>query len=161
VIRHLGLEVLGFEHKCSALLLHQTIPLAALCPSFDMASKVLGDLGIQMNCRLFKTLCYRVADRIMVNRCDNVVDDLWQRPGLRLLICIDGGRLRHRQTKRGRKKESAKRHGYYTDWIDPWLMTITCVDENGKKCRDIPPIYDGTVKDIDKEICGRRRLTYL
>jgi len=149
VTRHLGLEVLGFEHKCSPLLLHNSIQMAALCPSFETASNVLEDLGVQMNQRLLQTLCYRVADRIMVDRCDNVVDDSWERAGLRLLVCIDGGRIRHRQVKRGRKKKGMKRHGYSTDWVAPWLITITCVDENGKKRPEIAPIYDGTVKDIN------------
>jgi len=149
VTRHLGLEYLGFHSKCSPQLLHRSVQLAALCPSFETASIVLGDLGIKMDHRLLRYLCYRVVDMTMVNRCDNVVDESWQKPGLRLLICIDGGRLRHRQSRRGRKKKGAKRHGYSTDWMEPRLFTITCVDEKGKIRREIRPIYDGTVKDID------------
>lgn len=149
VTRHLGLEYLGFHSKCSPQLLHRSVQLAALCPSFETASMVLGDLGIKMDHRLLRDVAYSVVDMTLVNRCDNVVDDSWQQPGLRLLICIDGGRLRHRRRRGGRKKKGAKRHGYSTDWMAPWLLTITCVDENGKICRDIPPIYDGTVKNID------------
>ncbi len=149
VMRHLGLEYLGFHSKCSPQLIHRSVQLAALCPSFETASMVLGDLGIKMDHRLLRDLTYRVVDMTMANRCDNVVDELWQQGGLRLLICIDGGRLRHRRRRQGRKKKGAKRHGYSTDWMAPWLLTITCVDEKGKIRRNIPPIYDGTVRDID------------
>jgi len=149
VTRHLGLEYLGFHCKCSPELLHRSVQLAALCPSFETASIVLGDLGITMDHRLLRHVCYGVVDMTMLNRCNNVVDESWRASDLRLLICMDGGRLRHRQSRRGRKKKGAKRHGYSTDWVAPWLLTITCVDENGKIRRDIPPIYDGTVKDIN------------
>lgn len=149
VTRHLGLELLGFQHKCSPLLVRNCILMATLCPSFDMGAQVLRHLGIRMDHRLLQTLCYRTADRIMTNRQANVVDASWQKPGLRLLICIDGGRLRRRQSYRGRKKKGAKCHRYSTDWVAPWLLTIHCVDETGKVLRKHRPIYDGTVGDID------------
>jgi len=149
VTRHLGLEYFGFHCKCSPALLHRSVQLAALCPSFETASVVLGDMGIAMDHRLLRHVCYRVVDTAMVNRCDNVIDKSWLRPGLRLLICIDGGRLRHRQSRRGRKKKGAKRRGYSTDWIEPRLFTISCIDDKGKIDREIRPIYDGTVGDID------------
>ena len=149
VTRHLGLELLGFQHKCSPLLVKNCISMATLCPSFDMGAQVLRSLGIRMDHRLLQTLCYRTADHIMTKRQANVVDPSWQKSGLRLLICIDGGRLRHRQSRRGRKKKGAKRHGYSTDWVAPWLLTIHCVDQTGKVLRKHRPIYDGTVGDID------------
>jgi len=149
VTRHLGLELLGIQHKCSPLVVRNCILIATLCPSFDTGAEVLRSLGIRMDHRLLQTLCYRTADRIMTNRQGNVVDASWQQPGLRLLICIDGGRLRRRQGYRGRKKKGAKRHGYSTDWVAPWLLTIHCVDETGKVPRNHRPIYDGTVGGID------------
>ena len=91
VTRHLGLELLGFEHRCSPLLIYNSVQIAVLCPSFDIATNVLRDFGVRMNHRLLQDLCYRVADRVLENRCDNVVDDVWKSAGLRLLICIDGG----------------------------------------------------------------------
>ncbi len=110
---------------------------------------ILDDLGIKMDHRLLRHVCDEVVDMAMENRCDNVIDNSWQAPGLRLLICIYGGRFRHRQSRRGRKKKAAKRHDDSTDWVAPWLLTITYVDENGRIRRDIPPIYDGTVMDIN------------
>ena len=150
VTRHLGLEYLGFHCKCSPELLHRSVQLAALCPSFETASMVLDDLGIKMDQRLLRHVCYEVVDMTMENRCDNVIDKSWEQKGLRLLVCIDGGRLRHRQTRRGRKKKGAKRCGYSTDWMEPRLFSISCVDEKGKIDRKRPPIYDGTVENMDR-----------
>jgi len=149
VTRHLGLEYFGFHSKCSPQLLHQSVQVAALCPSFETASKVLGDFGVTMDHRLLSDVCYRVVDMTLVHRCDNVVDESYRQPGLRLLICIDGGRLRHRQPRRGRKKKGAKRQGYSTDWVEPRLFTISCVDEKGKMHPKIRPLYDGTTRDLD------------
>ncbi len=150
VTRHLGLEYLGFHCKCSPELLHRSVQMAALCPSFETASMVFGDLGIKMDHRLLRYVCYEVVDMTIQNRCDNVIDESWRQPGLRLLICIDGGRLRHRQARRGRKKKGAKRRGYSTDWMEPRLFSISCVDEKGKIDRKRPPVYDGTVENIDR-----------
>ena len=150
VTRHLGLEYLGFHCKCSPELLHRSVQLAALCPSFETASMVLDDLGIKMNQRLLRHVCYEVVDMTMEDRYDNVIDKSWEQPGLRLLVCIDGGRLRHRQTRRGRRKKAAKRCGYSTDWMEPRLFSISCVDEKGKIDRKHRPIYDGTVENMDR-----------
>ena len=35
--------------------------------------------------------------------------------GKTVLVCIDGGRLRERRTKRGRKPAGDKRQGYYAE----------------------------------------------
>ena len=85
----------------------------------------------------------------MTNRHDPVVDEVWQKARLRLLVCIDGGRLRARTQRRGRKKKGAKHHGYSTDWVAPWLITTHWIGAKGKILRKIAPIYDGTVKDIN------------
>ncbi len=149
VLQHLGLKFLGIHDQCSPLLVSHCVQLTTLCPSFDTATEVLQNLGIRMNHSLLQRLCYRIADRVMANRQDNVVDGFWQTAGLRLLVCIDAGRLRERRNRRGRKKKGAKRHGYSSEWVAPWLITIHCVDETGKVRREVRPIYDGTVGDIN------------
>jgi hypothetical protein len=65
------------------------------------------------------------------------------------LICVDGGRIRERRLKRGKRKKGQKRQGYHTDWFEPRLLTISQFDEDGKKIKSISPILDGSCGSLD------------
>lgn len=58
---------------------------------------------------------------------------------------MDGGRSKIRINKKGRKNSQTNRHGIGT-WVEPKLLTIYVVDEQGKKVKnsDIPITNDGT-----------------
>ena len=60
-------------------------------------------------------------------------EEIWQKPGIKIQVCVDGGRFRERKTKRGRRKKRNKRQGYHSEWAEPRLLTISLLDENGKK----------------------------
>lgn len=45
---------------------------------------------------------------------------------------IDGGRVRERRRKRGRKRAAQRRQGYHTDWKEPKLVTLYGPDEQGQ-----------------------------
>ena len=66
-----------------------------------------------------------------------------------LMVCIDGGRLRERRAKRGRRPSANKRQGYHTDWREPTQLVIQWLDADGSKYKDIAPIYDATMADTD------------
>ena len=63
--------------------------------------------------------------------------------GKRVMVCVDGGRLRYRLEKPGRRRKSGH-HGYDAPWREPKLVAIYLLDEHGKKTDD-PPIYEGTL----------------
>ena len=69
--------------------------------------------------------------------------------GKTVVIGIDGGRLRLRQKKRGRKKEGLKRQGYHTPWREPKLFTIYVLDESGKVDKRFRPVHDATLGNAD------------
>lgn len=60
----------------------------------------------------------------------------------------DGGRIRIRKTKRGRKTKKG-RNRYSTDWREPKLIIIYVIGENGEKERNVLPIMDATLKGPD------------
>lgn len=70
--------------------------------------------------------------------------------GLRVLIGMDGGRLRTRKNKRGPKTEGLKRHGFDTPWREPKMLIIRAIDSTGKVIRERTPIYDGTLDNADR-----------
>jgi hypothetical protein len=62
---------------------------------------------------------------------------------------VDGGRLRERRKKRGKRKNGQKRQGYSTKWIEPRLLTIGQFGEDGKKIKSVSPILDGSCGSLD------------
>lgn len=64
----------------------------------------------------------------------------------RVVISVDGGRTRIRNTKTGKRRHNSNRHGYKGEWIEPKLLTIYVVDPLGKRVNpaEIPVTNDGT-----------------
>ena len=69
--------------------------------------------------------------------------------GKTVLVCIDGGRLRERRPKRGRKQKGQKRRGYHADWKEPIQFVIQIVNSDGTISKKHLPLYDATMGDID------------
>ena len=70
-----------------------------------------------------------------------------QLAGQTLVIGIDGGRLRERRRKRGRKKAGQKRQGYHTDWKEPKLFTVDVLDNEGQVLKSFAPVHDATMQN--------------
>ena len=147
---HLGLQVLGFIERTSANLASNVIQLALLCPSFDIARKVLHEQGIFLDIKTIQRLCRKLGHGAMKYRGEiSFAPNSPDLKDLTVLICTDGGRIRQRKKKRGRKPDSLKRQGYHTDWVEPKLMTIQFLDRKGRIRKDIPPVYDATLGNIE------------
>jgi hypothetical protein len=118
--------------------------MAVLCPSFEVAANALRGLGVAMNEHLLQKITYRFAGLAKNTRVECNGEEVWQNPGNRILICVDGGRIRERCKKRGKPGKDQKRQGYHTEWFEPRLLTISLFDENGKKLKSVNPILDGS-----------------
>ena len=68
--------------------------------------------------------------------------------GRKIIVSVDGGRLRIRENKKGPKTHK-NRTRYSTDWREPKLLCIYFLDENGDVDRSIPPVLDGTMEHVD------------
>jgi hypothetical protein len=65
------------------------------------------------------------------------------------VISVDGGRLRVRKNKRGKKTKKG-RSRYSTDWREPKLLVIYVVDETGRIAQEFAPVIDGTLQGPDE-----------
>jgi hypothetical protein len=148
-LRHLGLELMGIIKQVSPALVEVCVSMAVLCPSFEVAANALRGLGIQMNQHLLQNLTGRFADLAMKVRFECHAEEVWRKPGFKILVCVDGGRFRERRTKRGKRKKDQKRQGFHSDWVEPRLLTISQFDDNGKKIKSINPIIDGSCGSMD------------
>lgn len=144
---HLGLEVIGIQEKMSPLFASRVCRQAILCPSFEVASKILAEDGINIDGKTIRRICIKVGQVGISDRVDMVLGETESVAGRRVVICADGGRLREREKKRGAKKKGAKRNGYKTEWREPKLFTIYLIDDEGRRIKGIDPIYDATMKD--------------
>lgn len=148
-LRHLGLELLGIIKQVSPALLEICVSMAVLCPSFEVAANALRGFGINMNDHILQNITMRFARLAKSIRVDCSGEKVWKKPGIKILICVDGGRIRERIKKRGKLKKGQKRKGYSTEWFEPRLLTISQFDEEGKKNQSVSPIIDGSCGSLD------------
>lgn len=144
---YLGLDVLGFIDRGSPNIVSEVVELAVLCPSFEVAQGVLRRRGIQMDVSTVRRYCRELAEEGMKWRGPVSLSGDENLEGHTLVIGIDGGRLRERITKRGRRKEDQKRQGYKGEWREPKLFTIYLLDAQGEVIKEFLPLHDATMGD--------------
>lgn len=128
-------------------------------PSMESAQKRLSRRGINLNIKTIQTISERFAEAGLAIRKKwlkgdeesgkLLIPDKENLKGMKVLIGVDGGRLRTRRKKRGRIADGKKMHGFRTDWREPKMLTIRAIDDKGKVIRKVPPIYDGTIGNAD------------
>jgi hypothetical protein len=148
---HLLLSLLGFVHKVEPGLAFRAVQLAVLAPSFDIAAQIFRHDGINLSPNKIRRLVAEIGNTKLPDRVNRLLDDenscLLEKQ--RVLIAVDGGRLRQRKNKRGPIPKGNKRHGFHCDWIEPKLFTIHLIDEDGNIIKKIPPFVDGTTGKLN------------
>ncbi|MEW5826718.1 MAG: hypothetical protein AB1778_07785 [Candidatus Bipolaricaulota bacterium] len=145
------LAALGFVCDVSPYVASLTALTAALVDSHEEAVDTLGQHGLKMDVDTVRRIVARVADAGIVAREQGEPGDPTALAGKRVVVGIDGGRLRYRIPKAGRPRKSG-RHGYSTPWREPKVVTIYTVDEEGKMRPGEKPIYEGTLAPWDDAI---------
>jgi hypothetical protein len=123
------------------------VQLAVLCPSFEVAHQVLVRRGIALDVKTLRRPCRDLGEKGLPHRGEIVLTGSEELRGQTLVIGIDGGRLRERRPKRGRKQEGQKRQGYHTEWKEPKLFTLYLLDAQGQVIKEFAPLHDGTMQD--------------
>jgi len=151
------LKMLGIAHLASPALQHD-VTLAALNNPFAEAGEIVKRQGVDISEKRVRTISESVGNAAIKERDDQLEqydkgtlakDNCFA--GKRVVVAIDGGRLRTRQTKKGKKKKGQQRQGYHSDWKEPKLFTIYAIDESGHKLnRQLLPCCDGTITGLNK-----------
>lgn len=142
-----GLVLLGIHDRCTPGLASDVSLLAAALSSLDEAGHVLEGIGIHLDIKTIRSITYAFASSARLIQQSSVlpIEDV---SGRRVVVSCDGGRVRIRTDKRGRKTKK-KRCRYRTDWREPKLLIIYVVDGEGRKEHGFPPVIDGTLKGPD------------
>ena len=137
------LAALGFVKRVSPFVASEVAQSAALLCSFEEASYSLASRGIEIDPDTARNVANEVGDAGLVDRENDepVDDDLGAE---RVVICMDGGRLRCRETKPGVRLPSGF-HGYHTPWLEPKMVAAYAVGDTGEKIPGSRPVYETTL----------------
>ncbi|MBO3457975.1 ISLre2 family transposase [Aetokthonos hydrillicola Thurmond2011] len=147
------LKWLGMEESLTPLVWSTVTQYGAIASSFEAACTILTDWGINISLKRIERLTYKFG-KIGINlRLSKILNyQLGNLPtgnilkDQRVVIAVDGGRTKIRVNKEGEKNPKTNRYGFAGEWIEPKLLTIYIVNEDGKKVKtnDIPITNDGT-----------------
>lgn len=147
------LRWLCIEEGITPLVWSKVAEVGTVSGSFAIARSLLKAWGISISQRRVERLTYHFNQQGLSQR-QSLLFHLQQgslpiTPILkdqRVVISVDGGRTRIRNTKTGKRRQNSNRHGYKGEWIEPKLLTIYVVDSLGKRVNtaEIPVTNDGT-----------------
>jgi hypothetical protein len=146
---YFGLVLVGVCDRTTPALAGEVAQLAAAMGSFEDARARLRQMGVEMSIRRITTVAYHFAQRARRRQELEGMGIEGSLAGKRVVISTDGGRLRVRKNKRG-KKTKMGRSRYHTDWREPKLLVIYVVDKKGRIDREFAPVIDGTLKGPDE-----------
>jgi hypothetical protein len=145
-----GLLLVGITNRYSPGLESLSSLLATATCSFAEASQLIQEaLGFKIDVKTIRLIAKRFAERAR----SSVELDKIERPndfaGRIVAASTDGGRIRIRKNKRGKKTKKGRTR-YKTDWREPKLIIIYVVDQDGQKDRKILPVMDATLNGPDE-----------
>ena len=146
---YFGLMLLGVCDRTTPALASEVAQLAAALSSFEDAQARLRQMGVAMSIRRIAKVAYHFAQRARNRQAVDGMGIEGSLAGKRVVVSTDGGRLRVRKDKRGKKTKKG-RSRYSTDWREPKLLVIYVVDEKGRIAQEFAPVIDGTLQGPDE-----------
>ncbi len=123
--------------------------LSVICPSFDLAVKVLEQQGIKINSKTVRRIALELGKKSMKYRVLLNLKQGENLGGKRVIISVDGGRTRIRKLKKPIEqqpdKEPIKYSKFDTPWKEPKLLVIEELQRDGCINKKSFPIYDTVV----------------
>lgn len=148
-------EALGIAQRATPALRSEVARQVVRGASNAEAREALAERGIELNEKTVRALALAVGARALDQRQarldaareGRVFSDEFV--GKRIVVSVDGGRVRLREGgRRGRRNKNGHRR-YDTPWREPKLIVVYVIDNRGKKVREIRPLYDATLGDAD------------
>ena len=143
-----GVLLLGIQHHCTPALASAVARLAAGMNSLEDAKMQLEQMGISLSKKDVGEIAYVFSQRARMAQKAQGMGINGSLQGKCVVISTDGGRIRIRTDKKGKKTKKGRRR-YRTDWREPKLLAIYVVNEEGKIDRSFTPVLDGTLKGPD------------
>lgn len=153
-----ALARLGVIDQATPALREAVAHQVAASRSVEAAREALKRQGILVDHKAALRFTYRFADAAMAARdsafdalpndaTGEAAEPLGQASGRRLVVSLDGGRVRLKETSSTLKPGDRT---FTPQWREPKLLTIYAIDEQGKRDRDFPSVIDVTMGDADQ-----------
>jgi hypothetical protein len=146
----------GFAKKSSAAFEDHVTRRSAISPSFEVATRELNQEGIDINVKEVRRITLQCGESLLAIRLVMVQAFLAstlvssnELAGKRVVVEIDGGRMKLRKNKSPTRKSKGKHPKYDTDWREPKTLIIYTVDARGKKEEKSRVWMDGTFQGPD------------
>jgi hypothetical protein len=161
------LEASGIAERATPALRSEVARQTVRGSSFEEARDALAERGIELDKKSVRSIALDVGARALEQRDARLSaareghvfgDEL---DGKRIVVSVDGGRMRLREGGRRGRRGKRKHRRYRTPWREPKLLAIYVIDKKGRKVADVPMIYDGTLGDADATfeiLCAELRL---
>lgn len=140
-----GLVVLGIHDHCTPGLASEIAMTVSAMDSFEEAQANLSQRGIFLNVKTIQRIVYKWAQRVRLIQKAGAVTYGVSLKGRRVVISTDGGRIRIRKNKRG-KKTNKGRNRYHTKWREPKLLIIYVTNGEGRREVTFAPFIDGILR---------------
>ena len=121
---------------------------SALLGSYEEAAEMLSDDGITVSVNKLREVCGRIGRKLVQMTSSGSVQVEGNVKERRIVVSMDGGRVRLREPRKGRTRKGRKK--FAANWREPRLFIIYAVDENGRMADDFAPIIDGTLASCDR-----------
>ena len=143
-----GLFLLGIHDRLTPKLASEISSSAVIVGSYAEAQQLLKERGIVFDIKSICSICNRYAQRAKLSVQTEGYSFADTLSGCRVVVSIDGGRMRIREKKRGPKTKKGH-SGYNGAWREPKLLIIQTVNAQGKTDRTFSPFMDATMKGPD------------
>jgi hypothetical protein len=140
------LAQLGVVERATPALESEVAWSSAALGSFAEAQEALAHRGAHLHVNAIRLLTQRFADAGLLDREVDAPAPPGEGPlaGKRVVIAVDGGRLRVRVEKRGRRRKKTGHRGYDAPWREPKILAVYTIDERGKRDR-VFTFYEATL----------------
>ena len=145
---YLGLLLLGINERCTCGFAAEVTLLAAMLGSLAEARDVLAQRGVRIDIKVLRRITYRFSERARLSQRLKGLSFDEHVAGRRVVVSMDGGRIRLREKKRGQKTAKG-RSRYKGAWREPKLFIIYVLDAEGKMERSFLPVIDANIRGPD------------
>ena len=142
------LLLLGIVDSYTPHMRQRMVRAAALLGSYEEAVEMLAGEGIHVSVNQLREVTAGMGRMLQRLGSQGLLTVAGEVSGRRLVVSMDGGRVRLRERRRGKTKKGRKR--FTPAWREPRLFIIYAVDEEGRMADDFPPVIDGTLGSCDQ-----------
>ena len=143
-----ALMLLGITGHFTPHMKDRMAKASALLGSYEEAVEMLADDGICITVNQLRDITAGMGKMLRRMTSQGSITAAGNLAGKRVVVSMDGGRVRLREPRRGKTKKGRKK--FAAKWREPRLFIISIVDDEGRMSKDFAPVIDGALGSCDQ-----------